>query len=100
MSRVVQRKYRIEGSKTVCYTVENESYEDEYGIYRIDYVPYRTDDKEKKRMTPATMALSQMDAEGMINFGSWIKCKCCGQSYFQSEDLPTEPPLESSGQPA
>lgn len=100
MGRVVKQHWRTENGNPVRYTVENESEDDDYGILRIKYVPYRTDSKGKKPLVPEHFCLDQFSAESYITFGNWNRCAHCGSSYFEKEQSPSGPPLETSGQPA
>lgn len=98
MKNLAKGFWRKEDGVDVFYSVENESYEDEYGSYRQDFVPYRMVDGERKRLSPPTMSLSYMEAERYITFGEWHKCQHCGSTYFQRESDGT--PSVTSGQPA
>lgn len=79
-------KWRVENGKKVFYEVLNESYEDEYGSLKIDYVPYRTEEgKKPERLSPPNYLLSQWDAEQYLRFGRNKKCEHCGSIYFEEE---------------
>jgi hypothetical protein len=72
-------KKRIEHGEEVRYTVENESYENEYGTYIMNYVPYRIDSKgNKKRLSQHHYRMGPYGAEEYITFYKFVKCECCG----------------------
>lgn len=79
-------KWREEKGKRVFYEVVNESYEDEYGRLKIDYVPYKTiEGGKRQRLSPPHILLSQWDAEQYLMFGTFAKCLHCGSIYFKEE---------------
>lgn len=82
---MIKGKWRKENGVDAFYEVVNESYDDEYGRLKIDYVPYRTVDGVRKRLSPPSYALSQWDAEQYLRFGKHLKCEHCGSVYFKEE---------------
>ncbi len=84
---MINEKKRIEDGEEVTYVVINESYEDEYGSYKMDYVPYRIDSKgNKKRLSPETYILGPFEAEQYITFKKNVRCEHCN-SVIKTEYL-------------
>lgn len=81
-----ETKTRIENGKKVVYEIWDESYEDDYGSPKWNFVPYRIQGKNKKRLSPETVLLTSWDAESYLRFGQYKTCKHCGSVYFKEED--------------
>ena len=78
---------RIENGEEIIYYVENESYEDEYGSYHMDYVPYRKNSKGKiKRLSSVHFELGPFEAERYIEEAKVkmliSKCSHCGHEEW------------------
>lgn len=84
--RITKTKTRIEYGEEVTYIVVDESYEDDYGSLKSDYVPYRIHNGIKTRLSPVHYCLSQFEAEQYIVFGEWKICECCRSRYFKHEE--------------
>jgi len=100
VGKVTDEIHRREGIKLTRYTIEDESYEDEYGSIHVSYVPYRHDGKSKQRLSPETMNLGWIDARSYITLGKYKTCEHCGSTFLEKEQAPDGTPSESSGQPA
>lgn len=100
MGRIAKEVYRRENGKLIRYTVEDESYDDEYDSRHVSFVPYRYDGEKRKRLSPETMNLGWLDAESHITFGKYKTCEHCGSTFFKKEQAPDGTPSEFSGQPA
>ncbi len=100
MGRVTDEIYRREGEKLTRYTIEDESYEDEYGSIHVSYVPYRYDGNKRHRLSPETMNLGWLDARSYITLRERKTCEHCGSTCLEQEQVPDGTPSESSGQPA
>lgn len=78
-------RFRMEDGKKIKYVITNDSYQDEYGCYQMDYNAWRIQGRTKVKLTSSNYFNSQSQAESCITFGKYVTCKCCGATKFVEE---------------
>lgn len=84
MGKVIKQLNGVKTSEGVFdYKIANESYEDDYGSYRANYVAYkRAGNKKWERITPEWFALSSSEAEDYLPHMK-KQCKECGHVTYE-----------------